>query len=334
MRTLYKYFVFSDVHGEYNALIKSLEEAGYERGNPAHKLVSLGDDFDRGPDSRKVYNFLTQNHAICVKGNHDVMFQEYLEKGMDGEFVLFNILHNGLAETIKSFSGLQDNQFNIETLQKARHSIQNRDNVLYWLQNKPLFYETDTFIFVHAGINPKLNDWRETDEHYALWDIEDSHKSCPNVGNKVVIIGHHHASRVRQNGLEVGYGDPDINQVDMRTNSRDENGNSHYYRLQSFGNTDENRPYVTGNKIAIDGCTNLTKKVNVLVIEDYEKEDPKPQPEKPSDGPTDSGIKVEAKMGPNGVTYYAYGDPNNITTTYYNYTVNPGFVYTGTDVQL
>ena len=26
MRTLYKYFVFSDVHGEYNALIKSLEE--------------------------------------------------------------------------------------------------------------------------------------------------------------------------------------------------------------------------------------------------------------------------------------------------------------------
>jgi len=324
MRTLYKYFVFSDVHGEYDALIRSLEEAGYERNNPTHKLVSLGDEFDRGPDSRKIYNFLIQNHAICVKGNHDVMFQEYLEKGMDGEFVLFNILHNGLGETIKSFTGLLDKQFSIETLQKARVSVQSRDSVLRWLQNKPLFYETDTFIFVHAGINPKLRDWKDTDEHYALWDIEDSHKSCPNVGNKVVVIGHHHAFRVRQNGLENGNGDPDLSQIDMHTNSRDENGNYHYFKLHSYGNTDENRPYVGGNKIAIDGCTNLTKKVNVLVVEDYEKEDPKPEKEpSPEQGPNEPHITVTQ----NGYTI-------NMEPQWYNYvdmgTTAAGGVYTTT----
>ena len=313
MRTLYKYFVFSDVHGEYNALIRSLEEAGYERNNPTHKLVSLGDEFDRGPDSRKIYNFLTQNHAICVKGNHDVMFQEYLEKGMDGEFVLFNILHNGLAETIKSFSGLQDNQFNMETLQRARSNMQNRDSILRWLQNKPLFYETDTFIFVHAGVNPRLGHWKDTDEHYALWDIEDSHKSCPNVGNKVVIIGHHHAFRVRQNGLEAGNGDPDLNQIDMRTNSHDENGNCHYYKLQSYGNTDENRPYVAGNKIATDGCTNLTKKVNVLVVEDYEKEDPKPEKEPEPQPDRPDGVVTSVGYS-DGTGYTIHMDPQ-----WYNY---------------
>ena len=52
---LTKYFVFSDVHGEYDALINSLRMAGYEGGNPQHKLISLGDAFDRGPNSREVY---------------------------------------------------------------------------------------------------------------------------------------------------------------------------------------------------------------------------------------------------------------------------------------
>ena len=333
MRTLYKYFIFSDVHGEYNALIRSLEEAGYERGNPNHKLVSLGDNFDRGPDSRKIYNFLTQTHAICVKGNHDLMFQEYLEKGMDGEFVLFNILHNGLGETIKSFSGLQDNQFSVETLQKARNNIQSREYLLQWIKDMPLFYETDTFIFVHAGINPKLGDWKQTDEHYALWDIYDSHKPCANVNNKIIIFGHHHAFRVRQNGLEAGYGDPSLDMVELRTNSYDEHGNYHTYKLLNYGNTDENRPYISGNKIAIDGCTNLTKKVNVLVVEDYEKEDPVPKTEEPDiNSPQEGSVRVTGRMGNNGMEYYAFMDPTITATTY---TINtPGFVYTNFDGQI
>lgn len=313
MRTLYKYFIFGDVHGEYNALIRSLEEAGYERGNAKHKLVSLGDNFDRGPDSRKIYNFLIQNHAICVKGNHDVMFQEYLEKGMDGEFVLFNILHNGLGETIKSFSGLQDNQFSVDTLQMARHNIQNRESLLHWIKEMPLFYETDTFIFVHAGINPNLSNWKDTDEHYALWDIEDSHKPCVNVNNKVIIFGHHHAFRVRNNGLEAGMGDPDLNSVELGTNSCDENGNRHLYRLACYGNTDENRPYVSGNKIAIDGCTNLTKKVNVVVVEDYEKEEVAATEESPR---PDGEIRVTGSVSMDPTWFYAYNEPPVTTTTY------------------
>lgn len=322
MRTLYKYFVFSDVHGEYDALMRGLKEAGYDSNNPQHKLVSLGDNFDRGPDSRKIFTYLTQNHAICIKGNHDAMFQEYLEKGMDGEFVLFNILHNGLGETIKSFTRIKDNQFDIDTLEKARNSFMDRQKVLQWLQNMPIFYETDTLIFVHAGINPDLPDWRLTDEHYALWDIEDSNKYCPNVHNKIIIFGHHHAFRVRENGLSMGQDDIDIKDVELATNSYDELGNRHRSKVYSFGNTDENRPYVSNGKIAIDGCTNLTKKVNILVVEDYEKEKPKEEPELKKEETIIHSINQD------GIRITASPEAQWYTTA--PGVANPGYVYTTT----
>lgn len=326
MRTLYKYFVFSDVHGEYNALIRSLEEAGYERNNPTHKLVSLGDEFDRGPDSRKIYNFLTQNHAICVKGNHDVMFQEYLEKGMDGEYVLFNILHNGLGETIKSFSGLQDNQFSINVLDEISKKIQRGADILQWLQQLPLYYETDSFIFVHAGINPNLIDWHKTTEHYALWDIEDSHKPCPNT-NKVIIFGHHHAFRVRAAGEKEGHQEIDMSKVKIQGKGKTcaPDGRMRYCTPVSYGNKDEHRPYIIGNKIAIDGCTNLTKKVNVLVIEDYEKDEPINQKEQ------EPIIQSVIQDNNTTVNYsnYTVGEPQWTTYNNINITADPNtFTFT------
>lgn len=312
-----KYFVFSDVHGEYDALMDSLKEAGYDRANGTHQLISIGDAFDRGPNSRKVYNFLRESHAICVKGNHDEFFQEYLEKGMDGEFVLFNILHNGLGETIHSFTGLPDRQFDYKTVDNARRNIDMR--ILPWLQNMPLFYETQNFIFVHAGLDPNLPDWRMTDRHYMLWDIQDSHCPIPTT-QKIVVIGHHHAFRVRQNGEAVGFHSADINDVTVRLNKP--TGGADQTPIRSYGNKDEHTPYCYGNKIAIDGCTNLTGKVNVLVFEDYPLTDEQPVKE-PEPTPRDEGtIHV---TGTDGRIYATRGDiymePNEWATTgTYTYT--------------
>ena len=291
--TLNKYFIFSDVHGEYEALMNGLNEAGYDSMNKTHILVSLGDNFDRGPASAKVWDFLRRHNAICVKGNHDAMFQEYLEKGMDGEFVLFNILHNGLGATIKSFAGIMDkdrNDYSVKDFNRIRTEINNRQPILPWLQKLPLYFETDTMIFVHAGINPSIADWKQSGEDYMLWDIEDSHKNCPNVNGKLVIVGHHHAARVRERG-KPEWGDTDISKTYIQTRSCTEDGEHHTCALKSYGNTDENRPYINGNKICIDGCTNLTKKVNVLVIEDFPKrEEPEEKIQK------DEGIRVTANL--------------------------------------
>lgn len=295
-----KYFVFSDVHGEYDALMESLREAGYDHSNGTHQLISIGDAFDRGPNSRKVYQFLRQNHAICVKGNHDEFFQEYLEKGMDGEFVLFNILHNGLGDTIHSFTGLPDKQFDYKTVDRARVNVDG--TVLPWLRSMPLYYETRHFIFVHAGFDPNLHDWRMTDRHYMLWDIQDSH--CPiNSTQKVVIIGHHHAFRVKENAKAVGFNTADVNDVYVRLD--DPHDGATQTNIKNYGNTDEHSPYCYGNKIAIDGCTNLTKKVNVLVFEDYPLEPEEPAKEKEPEPTT---------LNSDGISFSVhYGDDTTIT---------------------
>ena len=53
-----KYFVFSDVHGFYDLLIGKLNSEGFDINNPNHMLISLGDNFDRGPQNYLVYSFL------------------------------------------------------------------------------------------------------------------------------------------------------------------------------------------------------------------------------------------------------------------------------------
>lgn len=309
MRTLNKYFIFSDVHGEYDALLNALNEAGYDRNNPTHKLVSLGDNFDRGKQSRDIFLFLGNKGAICVKGNHDLFLQEYLEKGMDGEFVLFNILHNGLEETIKSFSNLIDRAYiNVQELELARKNINNQySSLLKWLQEMPLYYETEHCIFTHAGINPNLSNWKETDEHFMTWDIENSCNPCLNT-KKVVFIGHHHAYRVKQQAKEKGFNVTDI-EKDKPELYFPEDGTSH--KILSFGNKDEHSPYIGGNKIAIDGCTNLTKKVNVVVIEDYPLQEKKE--EKKEDTSNEKNVTY-ASYNKDGFTYSVnFNDINTMT---------------------
>lgn len=246
-----KYFVFSDVHGQYLALVQSLTEAGYDAANPNHILVSVGDPFDRGPDSERIYTLLThKKDNICIRGNHDVMLYEALTKGGKDPLTLFNCLHNGLDKTLQSFSGIElTGIVTTDWIDDIINSISVHFSKLKgWLESLPIYYETDHYIFVHAGLDPNEYDWKNTKEDFMLWDIKYSYSNVPSTKKKV-IIGHHHAFRVRQQLESHG-----INEYSLD--------------LPYVGNADEHRPVRYKNKIAIDGCTNLTNKVNVLVIED------------------------------------------------------------------
>ena len=78
-----KLFAMSDCHGFYEPMIKALNEAGFDENNPNHLLISCGDNFDRGPDSLKIYEYLKKlsdnGKAICIMGNHDFMLKKYLD---------------------------------------------------------------------------------------------------------------------------------------------------------------------------------------------------------------------------------------------------------------
>lgn len=310
------YFVFSDVHGEYDALLQSLDAAGYKSNNPRHKLVSLGDNFDRGEYSRQIYDFLCKEKAIWVKGNHEIMLEEALEKGVDGEFVLFNILHNGLDKTIESFSGKeigysttpQELNYLIECSKHNTRYSNNGKSLLSTLKDLPYYFETKNYIFVHAGFEPYM-PWQMSSKDVMTWDIEYSHLPIKST-NKTVVIGHHHAARVRDIAKEHGFQEIALG-------------------LPWYGNIDENAPVRIGNKIAIDPCSTLTHKVNVIVIEDEPNEEPITEKEEKNEelivGKTDgfciAGDDVffdagnMVYTGPNLHDYRVYTTVNNGTYT-------------------
>jgi serine/threonine protein phosphatase 1 len=307
-----KLFVFSDVHGEDTALLMGLRDAGFEPGNPQHIPVCNGDLFDRGEGSRKLFDFMLKNHGIWIKGNHEIMLEEALEKGLDGEFVFFNMLHNGLDKTIASFAnrrldGVVSTPQMEEAIKMAQLYRSQGTNVLDKLKSLPLYYETKNYIFVHAGVDPYIHDWKQTPEDFMTWDIEASHLPIEST-RKTVIIGHHHAFRVRARGEEQGWLPEPL-------------------RIPYFGNTDEHAPVRFGNKIAIDPCSNLTHKINILVIEDElleetKKEEVEQRPEEPT---------ITVSRGDMGSFRVAgeWIDPTitNYTYTAYTTTANMGEVY-------
>lgn len=70
MRTL----AIGDMHGCHRSLV-ALEAAA--RITPADLVITLGDHDDRGPDSRKVVEWLIRRHATgrltALRGNHELM---------------------------------------------------------------------------------------------------------------------------------------------------------------------------------------------------------------------------------------------------------------------
>ena len=65
-----KFFVFGDVHGFYEIFKKALFDAGYDPQNEDHWLISLGDNFDRGPGNKEMLTFLkNMKRLIMIKGN-------------------------------------------------------------------------------------------------------------------------------------------------------------------------------------------------------------------------------------------------------------------------
>lgn len=95
-----KLFVVADVHSFYEKMIKALSEQGFDRDDPDHVFVSLGDLFDRGLSPLKCLNFvnsLPAERKILIRGNHEDLLEECLAR----EAFFAHDIHNGTMDTIK-----------------------------------------------------------------------------------------------------------------------------------------------------------------------------------------------------------------------------------------
>ncbi len=146
-----KYFAFSDVHGDYDALMQAVKEYGYDPENENHTLVSCGDNFgraDRGEGSKGVYTYLTQgkhkNMPVCLKGNHELILQKML---FSRELSTLDI-RNGEHRTVYSFLGRKQAEMDYISyydLNRLAHSP-----LMDWLLDLPYCFETDHYIFLHG----------------------------------------------------------------------------------------------------------------------------------------------------------------------------------------
>jgi len=163
-------FAIGDIHGHFNLLEKLIQKLN---PNKSVTLIFLGDYIDRGPDSKKVVEFLIalSQKVPCVflKGNHENMLEKAQRR--DSEAIKL-WLWNGGTETIKSYNGFDE----IYSLHASFYSQ------LKW------YYETEEYIFVHAGVRPEYSLSEQTHEDL-VWIREDFIFS-PSPFSKKIIFGH------------------------------------------------------------------------------------------------------------------------------------------------
>ncbi|GLO66284.1 metallophosphoesterase family protein [Oceanobacillus kimchii] len=182
----------SDIHGCYNELVKLLDEVNYKP--EVDQLILLGDYIDRGTKNKevvqKVMNLVDEG-AIALRGNHDQMFLDFLYKNNIDAQMLY--LQNGGLTTLESYVGYEwfDDGITPENLYRAKQFIQdNYKEHLKFLYHLPYYHQIGNLLFVHAGINPLLEDWRETSDDDMIWIREKFlYSSRPN-DNLRIIHGH------------------------------------------------------------------------------------------------------------------------------------------------
>lgn len=149
-------------------------------------LVFIGDYIDRTAEGREVVDYvlgLKKKYAkvICLCGNHENMLLRYLE-GIDEDMYLAN---GGLATLGAYGISKSDSPRKRKAKIPAEH--------LKFFESLLLYYETDDYIFVHAGLAPGVPLAQQT-THDLLWVREEFITSGYNFGKKV-IYGHTHLKK-------------------------------------------------------------------------------------------------------------------------------------------
>jgi serine/threonine protein phosphatase 1 len=173
-RFMSRTLAIGDVHGHIRALLALAELVPFREDD---KLVFLGDYVDRGPDSKGVIQWLIERHkqgnTIALLGNHDQMMLEAPHDSM----MLDMWVRCGGDATLRSyrvdkpitFDDLPDEHFEF-----LRSTCQ-------------LFHETESHIFVHAGVNPD-RPLEQQDEDTLLW--KKLRVARPHMSGKTVVCGH------------------------------------------------------------------------------------------------------------------------------------------------
>ena len=170
-----KLYAISDIHGCYSEFKKTVEELNIieQLKNKTAKLILLGDYIDGGINSFKTLDYIyslqkefDSENVIVLKGNHEQWFLDFLSRdefvwieGDKGFLTTDSFLTEAQRKQLRNLILTKQNfelcDFIIDTINK------NHKELISWLRNLPLYYETETQIFVHAGVDEEAEDmWK------------------------------------------------------------------------------------------------------------------------------------------------------------------------------
>jgi len=169
-------YAVGDIHGCYDKLLELMEKMDIDFESDT--LVFLGDYIDRGPQSFEVVAYLTDLkqryvNTIFLKGNHEEMLEKYLS-GEDR----ITYLVNGGQQTLESYMNRPRPEG--EPAIPSTH--------LEFFKSLRIYYETQNYIFVHAGLKNKVPLEKQKTEDL-LWIRRRFIESKYDYG-KMVVFGH------------------------------------------------------------------------------------------------------------------------------------------------
>ncbi len=143
-------YVVSDIHGNYDLLVKLLNKIKFSKEDT---LFVLGDVIDKGKDVQKLLNLLfgeLRDNSFVLAGNHEYEFVK-----MVTNLITQNASDKKILEESKKFLGVKN------------LTLQDVDDIM----NLPYFHEEDDFILVHAGVPFDMRGNQIPLEQAALEDL-------------------------------------------------------------------------------------------------------------------------------------------------------------------
>lgn len=256
-----KYYATADVHGYFSQLEAALTEAGYFEDTAPHKLIICGDLYDRGKEALKLQEFIldlmSKEEVILIRGNHEDLALDMLNKWYRQSYLEPHHFSNGTLDTVYQLTGTDSTKLEYAAESVGRAFL-NNNYIKKIIPSMVNYYETEKYIFVHGwipcnvenlGFNKKsytpVENWRDAgDEMWskARWinGMEAAYNGIIEEG-KTIVCGHWHCS----------FG-----------HAYYEDDGSEFYNNANFN------PYYGKGVIALDACTPISNKINVIVIED------------------------------------------------------------------
>lgn len=173
-----KIYAIGDIHGCLAKLTQLMNRIGIDADKDM--IVFIGDYIDRGPDARGVVDFIldlkkTVRNTVCLMGNHEQMFLNYYLEGKDASLYL----DNGGVSTLTSYG------FSLD--KKGKKGNVPDSHIRFFTSLLP-YYETEDYIFVHAGLRPGISLKQQILDDL-LWLRFEFINSTHDFG-KTVVFGH------------------------------------------------------------------------------------------------------------------------------------------------